>query len=145
MHEHCTANHEPPRGEERIWAANRQLALSGIKGNVRALKFDGKDATIYHGWKNALSMEVAGLDVTAGEWLEILSIRTSHVALDVVKCAMKMGFKDPKTALAFVWSEYGEKFKRHPSAAKDVLFELQNFRRVRESDYIVFQEFALIC
>ena len=66
----------PPHGENRIWSTNRQLALAGIKGNVRAHKFDGKDATSYHGWKNAIQLEVAGLEITAGEWLELLSLRT---------------------------------------------------------------------
>ena len=39
---------------ENLWSANRQLALSGIKGNARANKFDGEDAAMYHGWKKAL-------------------------------------------------------------------------------------------
>ena len=58
-------------GEQRIWAANRQLALAGIKGNFKALRFDGKEASSYLGWKNALKLEVTGLDITPGEWLEL--------------------------------------------------------------------------
>ena len=73
-----------PQGDRGPWAANRQLALTGIKGNRLGVKFDGKDAAPYHSWKAALELEVTGLDLTSAEWLELVTLRTTGDALDVV-------------------------------------------------------------
>ena len=116
-----------------------------FKGNARAIKFDGKDASSFHGWKSALVTEVSGLGLTAGEWLELLYLRTSGTAFSVVKRAREMGIEDPRTALTFVWNEFKERYKRHPPAAKKVLYELQNFRTVKENDYNTLWEFSLVC
>ena len=85
-----------------MWAVNRQLALAGIKGNARAIKFKGKDASNFYGWKNALVTEVSGLGLTVEEWLELLCIRTSGTALRLFRRAMEMGIENPRTAQAFV-------------------------------------------
>ena len=59
--------------------------MSSIKGNIRAIKFDGKDKASYSPWKTALELEIEGLVLSAAEWLEILQLRTSEVALRIVK------------------------------------------------------------
>ena len=137
--------HRPPNGEFHIWAGNRQLALAGVKSDLRAWKFDGKDAASYHGWKNALELQVSGLNLTPGEWLELLGLRTSGPILDIVKRAIKMGIADPQTALDFVWGELSERFKRHPPAAKEVLAELHTFKQIRADDSEALWKFALVC
>ena len=75
----------------------------------------------------------------------MLCLRTSSTAFSVVKRAMEMGIEDPRTALAFVWREFSERYKTHPPAAKKVLHELQNFRQVTEKDSEAQWEFGLIC
>ena len=72
-------------------------------------------------------------------------MRTSGTAFSVVKRTMEMGIEDPRTALAFVWREFIDRYKRHSPAAKKVLYELQNFRPVRETDSDTLWEFALVC
>ena len=54
------------------YAVNRQLALSSLKGNIRAIKFDGKEKASYAPWKAALELETDGLFLSEAEWLEIL-------------------------------------------------------------------------
>ena len=133
------------QGEYHMWAANRQLALAGIKGNFKALKFDGKVATSYLRWKNALKLEVAGLDLSPREWLEMLALRTSHTALDIVTRANEMGIADPGIALEFIWEEFEGRYKGQPLTANKVLLELQNFRQIKRKDTKALFEFALVC
>ena len=81
------AVHTPERSvsqESQVnYSVNRQLAMSSIKGNIRAIKFDGKDKASYSPWKTALELEIEELVLSAAEWLEILQLRTSEVALRI--------------------------------------------------------------
>ena len=46
---------------------------------------------MYQTWKSALKIEVKGLDVSMTEWLSILELRTTDIALEIVMRAKRMG------------------------------------------------------
>ena len=56
------------------YSVNRQLALSSLKSNTRAIKFDGKDKASYSPCKVAIELETEGLFLSDAEWLEILQL-----------------------------------------------------------------------
>ena len=67
------------------WSAERQMAVSMIKSNTIATRFNGRDAVQYRRWKADLEDEVKELNYTAREWLGLLDTRTLAVANDMVR------------------------------------------------------------
>ena len=90
-------------------------------------------------------MEVTGPCLTSAEWMELLSLRTSDIALDIVRRAKRMGVTDPQTGLNFIWKQLDGRFKKKSSGAKDVLKELQNFQEVRLKDSKTLWKFSIVC
>ena len=72
-------------------------------------------------------MEVMGLGLTAAEWLSLLSLRTTDIALEIVTRAKEMGVTDPDSGLEFIWEQFEERFGQHSSEAEKILRELRNF------------------
>ena len=92
-----------------------------------------------------METELNGLYLTPAEWLEILLLRTSDAALDIVRRAKNMGVTDPQTGLEFIWKQLNDRFKKKSSGAKEVLKELQNFPEVRPNDPEGLWKFSVIC
>ena len=109
------------------YAVNRQLALSSLKGNVRAIKFNGKDKASYAPWKTALELETGGLLLSDAEWLEILQLRTSDIALEVVKSGRELALVDTNQALQFIWDNFDKNYGEQFQLADVLLKKLQAF------------------
>lgn len=133
------------RFSESRWSAEKQLAISSIKSNTLAKKFDGIDASAYRRWRASLEDELRDLRLSSRVWLEILELRTASVANDMVKRAQDMEMEDPDAALEYLWEVFDRRFKSHPQAVMKLLRELQNFSKisVEQPDYLWV--FALAC
>mgnify|MGYP007092501860 CR=1 FL=1 len=70
-----------------VTRASRQTTITSIFDKQRAIKFDGTQAIAFMRWKQAIQREVQGLNLLPGEWLELLSIRTTGKAKKVVQQA----------------------------------------------------------
>ena len=68
-------------------SATRQIVLNGIRGNTRAVLFNGGSATAYKRWKSSLDIETKGLDLSPEEWFQILKLRTSGEAANLISSA----------------------------------------------------------
>ena len=79
------------------------MALSSIKSNTRAIKFDGEDKASYSPWKTAIELEADGLFLSDAEWLEILQLRTTGSALKIVKKGRQLAIDNPKDGLDYIW------------------------------------------
>ena len=90
------------------YSVNRQLALSSLKSNTKAIKFDGKDKGSYSSWKIALELETEGLFLSDAEWLELLQLRTTEVALQVVKRGRELALVDAGEALQYIWDNFNK-------------------------------------
>ena len=91
------------------YSVNRQLALSSFKCNTKTIKFDGKDEAPYSPWKVAIELEAEGLLLSEAEWLEILQLRTSSLALEIVKQGQELALVNPKEGLGFIWDMFNAK------------------------------------
>ena len=131
-------------GEQRIWAANRQMALAAIKGNA-GIPFRGKSREEYQNWKAGMEMDLAGLEPTAADWLCLLTIRTTGEARRAVDRAKQVGYTDPRETVQCIWDEFEEDFGLQPSAASSVLKQLQEYEEVSEKNREGLREFKAIC
>ena len=52
---------------------------------ARATTFDGKNCLEYKPWKDSLVREVKGLKPDAAQWLDLLEIRTTGTANQLIK------------------------------------------------------------
>ena len=55
--------------------------------DARATVFDGSSRLQYLDWKEALQREVLGLNLTAYQWMDLLQVRTTNAAFDVIQPA----------------------------------------------------------
>ena len=127
------------------WSAERQLAISSIKSNTLAKKFNGRDAGFYRRWKADLEREVQGLQYTAGDWLGLLDFRTTGVAKDMVSRALELELEDSDKALNDLWQTLDRRFRSHPQAAMKLLEELKSFELVSAKRPDKLWEYALAC
>ena len=135
-----------PSGNDANWSVNRQLALSGVKSaSAVSPKFTGKDPTTYLQWKLSLKEAVKGLQLMPFEWLEILEMRTSHKAAEIVQCARQMALDDPNIAIEHVWRELERKYNANPQTAKRLFKKLKNFSTVSEKNLENLYDFAMAC
>ena len=137
-------SHKDSFSESR-WSAEKQLAISSIKSNTLAKKFDGIDASGYRRWKASLEDELRDLKLTSRVWLEILELRTVKVANDMVKRAQEMEVEDPDAALEYLWEVFDRRFRSHPQAAIKLLTVLQSFPPVSIKQPDNLWAFALAC
>ena len=109
------------------YAVNRQLALSSLKSNIKAIKFDGKDKGSYSSWKIALELETQGLFLSDVVWLEVLQLRTTEVALQEVKRGRELALVDTSKALQYIWDNFNKNYGQHFQLADVILKKLQTF------------------
>ena len=65
-------------------AAKRQLAWSIMKADTGAEIFDGEDVTAYRRWRKSVETDVQNLDLPPGKRLELLTLRTTKYAAEIV-------------------------------------------------------------
>ena len=56
-----------------------------------------------------------------------------------------MGLVDPQGAVDYIWEEFDEQYKLYPSAANDLVRELQGFKVVSQSTPEKLWKFASTC
>ena len=112
---------------ESKWSAEKQLALSNIKANTLAKKFDGIDASAYRRWKASLEDGLRDLRLTSRVWLGILELRMVKVANDMGKRAQEIEAGDPNAALECLLEVFERRFRFHPQTAMKLLSKLQRF------------------
>ena len=127
------------------WSAERQMAISLIKSNTLAKKFNGRDASQYRRWKADLEDEVRGLQYTARDWLGLLESRITGVAKDMVSRALDLEIENPNKALDDLWQTLDRRFRSHHQAAMKLLEELRSFEIVSTKRPEKLWEFALAC
>ena len=126
-------------------AANRQLAWAQIKADMRAPRFTGLDPSVYKRWKVSLENEVRSLEITSVMWLELLALRTTGIAHEMVRRSDDTAADNPDEALVFVWGLFDSRFKSHPKAAEKLLMEFQQYSRVSSDDHDTLWRFAMAC
>ena len=126
-------------------ATERRLALAAIRNDLSAPLFNGKDSISYTTWELDLQDEVAGMDLTARDWLRLLELRTGEEAQEVVLSAGKMAVQNPEEALQFVWQEFEMQYATSPLASEDLLRHLQQFHEVSTLDPDHLARFARAC
>ena len=127
------------------YSVNRQLALSSLKSNTRAIKFDGKDKASYSPWKVAIELETEGLFLSDAEWLEILQLRTAGIALELVKEGRKLALINPSKAVQFIWDKFNKRYGKKCQLATDVLKRLQSFPTVSMKHRENLYRFSDLC
>ena len=98
-------------------AANRQLAWAQIKADTRAERFDGRDTAFYQSWRKALEAEVQQLSPPPESWIQIIDLRTTGEAKEMVKTVKKMAIENPQEALDLIWENFECRYKSNPQAA----------------------------
>lgn len=106
-------------------AANRQLALAQIKADTRAERFDGKDAAFFRSWRKALEAEVRELNPTPENWLQMIDLRTTGEAKEMVRSVKEMAIENSQEALDLIWKFFESRYKSNPQAARKLLSKLQ--------------------
>ena len=74
------SSNEPIRHPQSAISADHQMKINKAFKQLlasRATIFDGKDCTKYKPWKEAISREVEGMQLSHGQWLDLLRARTS--------------------------------------------------------------------
>ena len=108
-------------------AANRQLAWAQIKADTRAEKFDGRDAAFFRSWRKALEAEVLELNPPPESWLQMLDLRTTGEAKEMVKSVKEMAIENSQEALDLIWENFESRYKSNPQAARKLLGKLRSF------------------
>ena len=126
-------------------AANRQLAWSIMKADTEAEKFDGEDATAYHRWRKSMEMGAKELELPPEKRLELLTLRTTNYAAEIVRSASDLTIESPEEALKIIWDHFEGRFKRNPQAANHLLDKLQKFPSVSVKDAQNLWRFSFAC
>ena len=85
---------------------------------ARATTFDGKNCLEYKPWKDSLIREVKGLKPDAAQWLDLLEIRTTGTANQLIKDLRVLHLESsPEHALKSAWETLNERYytKQRPS------------------------------
>jgi hypothetical protein len=87
--------------------------------------FDGTNPMEYEMWKEALHREVAGLGLDAYHWLQILQIRTTGEAQEIVKSKTVIQREvGSEEALEDVWKALESRFPPQQQPAQQLLRQL---------------------
>ena len=92
-----------------------------------------------------MEREVEGLDLSSGEWLELLSIRTTGKAKNIVDRAENLGTDNDELTVAFIWDELERQFHAHPQVGRQLLQQLQTQQQATTKNPDNLCEFASLC
>ena len=95
-----------------------------MKANTEAEKFDGEDVTAYHRWRKSMETGARELDLSPKKRLELLTLRTTNYAAEIVRSAADLTIESPEEALKTIWAHFEGRFKRNPQAANQLLDKL---------------------
>ena len=126
-------------------AANRQLAWAQIKADTRAERFDGRDAAFYQTWRKALEAEVQQLSPPPESCIQIIDLRTTGEAKEMVKSVKEMVIENPQEALDLIWENFECRYKSNPQSARKLLAKLRGFSDVSTRKIDELWTFALAC
>ena len=79
------------------------------------------------------------------EWMDLLTVRTTGSAREIVELANNLGIENVELAVRFVWDEFGREYRSHPEAAQNLLRQLQGFPLVVAKDAEALGKFARLC
>ena len=128
--------HTSPRGfaSASSYDATDPIRISKAFGRIMASpakKFDGKEAQEYKPWKDALHREVAGVELTPSQWMDLVEKRTSGDAYAVVQHTRVIYLEtDPTFALQCVWDCLDDRFQAVKRPAQQLLADLMQGKAV---------------
>ena len=132
-------------GRKSDFKLKRNRAFKDILASP-VLKYDGKNRLGFRPWMDALRRETADLDLEASQWLDLLEVRTSGTALDLVQSARLIQFEtSPQQALEKVWEYLDQQFSSPHQPSQQLLRHLLHGARITPSDPTALTTFARHC
>ena len=92
----------------------------------------------------SIEREVEGIDLAAGEWLELLTIRTTGKAKEVVDEASNLGTDNERT-VAYIWKEFELQYQAKQQPGQQLLQQLQAYPEITLEDTDRLNKFARLC
>ena len=78
-------------------------------------------------------------------WLQMIDLRTSGEAKEIVRSVKEMAIENPQEALDLIWEIFEGRYKSNPQAARKLLAKLRGFSEVSTKKIDELWTFALAC
>lgn len=113
--------------------AHRELVNTGFT------KFDDRPET-FRAWKSAFINAIHGLDLTAGEEMDLLTKWLGKDSSKHVRRIRSIHVSDPSTALVMAWNKLTERYGALEMIENALFKKLHAFSKVSSRDYAKLRE-----